>query len=103
VRNATTIIGLAAAFAVLGYLNIQDFHRNQECEARRGTEECYTERLKEDLQQRLKELQAEAKELEQQTEELRRKYGPFGNSDGRGGGPIPIPPTHPPDDRPIAI
>jgi hypothetical protein len=30
VRDATTIIGLAAAFAVLGYLNIQDFHRYED-------------------------------------------------------------------------
>jgi hypothetical protein len=30
VKDATTIIGLAAAFAVLGYLNIQDLHRFEE-------------------------------------------------------------------------
>jgi hypothetical protein len=29
VKDATTIAGLAAAFAVLGYLNIQDSHRNE--------------------------------------------------------------------------
>jgi predicted outer membrane lipoprotein len=46
VKDVTTVIGLAAAFAVLGYLNIQDFHRNQDCEARRGTEECDAERFR---------------------------------------------------------
>jgi uncharacterized protein YlxW (UPF0749 family) len=113
VKSWATLGGLiAVVLAVVGYRTIQDFHRNQECEARRGTEECYTERLKEELQHRLKELQAEAKELEQQTEELRRKYVPQQRLKeleqqieelSRKYGPIPILPTHPPDDRPIDI
>jgi hypothetical protein len=101
VKSWATLGGLiAVVLAVVGYPTIEDLLRNQVCEALRGAEECYLERLVE-----------RRKELEQYIEELDRKYG-FRNGDGRDGDrywwseefhPMPIPPTHPPDDRPIDL
>jgi hypothetical protein len=122
VKSWATLGGLiAVVLVVVGYPTIEGLFRNQVCEALRGAEECYLERRKEELQQRLKEVQAWAKELEQQTEELRRKYVQQQRLNeleqqieelrrkyvpeelSRKYGPMPIPPTHPPDDRPIGI
>jgi predicted nucleic acid-binding Zn-ribbon protein len=74
VRDATTIIGLAAAFAVLGYLNIQDFHRYEEHSAaveQGATEERRAAALKKAMQ----DAQHRIEELKRELERMQREYG----------------------------
>jgi hypothetical protein len=73
-KDASTAIGLAAVFAVLGYLNIQDFHRYEEHRAaveQRATEERRATAHKKTLQ----DAQHRIEELKRELERLQRKYG----------------------------
>jgi uncharacterized protein HemX len=73
-KDATTAIGLAVAFAVLGYLNIQDFHRYEQHRAageQRATEERKAAALKKSMQ----DAQHRIEELKRELERLQREYG----------------------------
>jgi len=92
---ATAVFCAPAILAVLGYFGPEALDRYEQHKARQADEV----RVKE-LNQNFEEQQRGSKWLQQRLEELRNDARQL---ELRRGGPMPIPPTHPPDDRPIDI
>ena len=122
---ATAVFCAPAILAVLGYFGPEALDRYEQREARQADEVRVNElnqrleelrraaKLLQQQQQRLEELQNDARQSEDAIERWRYEHHlpplpPFMSLmleelGLRRGGPMPIPPTHPLDDRPIDI